>query len=89
MAVGECDCGECQTAYLDSAAPQNPKLRGSRGYIGRIEIRAAEDFGITVTLDQIDGKLYELYALALDLRPPFNRQLPERWTEKGRTITPM
>jgi hypothetical protein len=48
--IAECDCGECRTAYLDS--PQNPAVNGTRGYIGRIEIRTDNEFGITVTLDQ-------------------------------------
>lgn len=52
--VAVCDCGECRTAYLDG--PQTPSLQGTRGYIGRIEIRTDNDFGITVTLDQLDGK---------------------------------
>jgi hypothetical protein len=86
-AVAECDCGQCKTAYLDS--PQNPSLKGARGYIGRIEIRTNNDFGITVTLDQLDGKLSELYINAVDLSDEGSRPFPERWGEFAHTVMPM
>jgi hypothetical protein len=77
------------TVYLDSPKPQNPSLAGTRGYIGRIEIRTADDFGITVTLDQHDGRLSELYVDPLDLREPGGRILPDQWQETGHITTPM
>src|SRR5271156_5305587 len=73
--IAECDCGECRTAFLDS--PQNQSLRGTRGYIGRIEIRTNNEFGITVTLDHLDGKLSELYVNAVDLSDEGSRRFPE------------
>jgi hypothetical protein len=85
--VAECDCGECRTAYLDS--PQNQSLRGTRGYIGRIAIRTDNEFGITVTLDQLDGKLSELYVNAVDLSDEGSRPFPERWGELAHIVERM
>jgi hypothetical protein len=85
--VAECDCGECQTVFLDS--PQNPLFRGTRGYIGRIEITTNNKFGITVALDQLDGKLYGLYVNALDLTHEGSRPFPDRWVEIGHIVVPM
>lgn len=85
--VAECDCGECKTAYLDG--PQNTSLRGTRGYIGRIEIRTNNDFGITITLDQLDGKLSELYVNAVDLSDEGLRAFPEQWGEIAHIVEPM
>jgi len=48
---------------LSSEAPSKPNQRGTRGYIGRLDIRTDDNFGITITLDQYDGSLYELYIL--------------------------
>lgn len=87
--VGECSCGECNTVYLDSPSAQNPRLAGTRGYIGRIEIRTNDEFGITITLDQSGGKLSELYVSSLDLSPSGNRRIPAVWTEKARVVTKM
>jgi hypothetical protein len=87
--VGKCDCGECKTVYLDSAAPQNPSLHGTRGYIGSIEIRTTNGFGITVTLDQLDGKLSELFVNHVDLHDPGNRPFPEEWQELEHLVVPM
>jgi hypothetical protein len=80
--VTECNCGECQTAYLSS--PQNQAVAGTRGYIGRIEIRTDNDFGITVTLDQLDGRLSELYVNAVDLSDDDSRPFPDSWGENSR-----
>jgi hypothetical protein len=44
---------------------------------------------ITITLDQIGGKLYELYVNPLDLREAGDRRLPEHWQEKTHIVTPM
>ena len=85
--AAECDCGECRTVYLDSA--QNHSCRGTRGYIGRIEIRTNDEFGITVTLDQLDGKLSELYVNAVDLSDKGSRSFPERWEEIAHIVEPM
>jgi hypothetical protein len=87
--VAECDCGECKSVYLDSGTPQNPSARGTYGYIGRTEIRTTDDFGITVTLDQRDGKLEELYINYVDLSEAGNRRLPEEWHEVVHTTERM
>jgi hypothetical protein len=84
-----CNCGECNSVYLESDTPQNPSARGIHGYIGRTEIRTTDDFGITVTLDQRDGKLDELYINYLDLSADGNRRLPDRWSQAMRTTEPM
>jgi len=70
-------------------APQNPSARGTYGYIGRSEIRTTDEFGITVTLDQRDGKLDELYINCVDLSAAGNRTLPEEWNELVHTTEPM
>lgn len=85
--VAECDCGECRTAYLNG--PQNSTVKGTRGYIGRIEIRTNNDFGITVTLDQSDGKLSELYVNAVDLSDDGSRPFPKQWDELAHIVVPM
>lgn len=85
--VAKCDCGQCRTAYLEG--PQNASLNGTRGYIGRIEIRTDNDFGISVTLDQFDGKLSQLYVNALDLSDDGSRPFPERWGEVAHIVEPM
>lgn len=89
--VAQCDCGaeNCKTVYLGSPSPQNPSLTGTNGYIGRIEVVTIDDFMITITLDQKDGWLSELYVDFLDLREPGKRVPPDQWEEKGRTVTPM
>lgn len=85
--VAECDCGECRTAYLDS--PQNLAAKGTCGYIGRIEIRTDDEFGITITLDQLDGKLSELYVSAVDLSDDGSRPFPDHWGELAHIVEPM
>ncbi len=87
--VARCGCGRCKTVYLDSPLPQNPSLSGTKGYLGRIEISTTDDFLITVTLDQHDGKLSELYVDPLDLLEPGNRMLPDEWQEKSYVVTAM
>jgi hypothetical protein len=87
--VAKCDCGKCRTVYLDSSSPQNPSVAGTMGYTGRIEVRTDDDFLITITLDQRDGKLSELYVDPVDLNEPRNRILPEVWRETGHTVTRM
>jgi hypothetical protein len=64
-------------------------LQGLRGYIGRIEIRTNNDFGITVTLDQADGKLGELYVNAVDLSDESQRPFPEKWEEIAHIVEAM
>ena len=85
--IAECDCGECRTAYL--ASPQNRAVKNGRGYIGRIEIRTDNDFGISVTLDQLDGRLSELYVNAVDLSDDGSRPFPDRCGELAHIIEPM
>jgi hypothetical protein len=86
---GKCDCGQCRSVYLHSGAPQNPSLLGARGYIGRIEIRSVDDFGITITLDHINGALDELYVSYVDLGERGDRSLPEHWQEAARSTVAM
>src|ERR1022692_34207 len=52
--IAQCDCGKCRTVFLDSLLPQNPLLAGTKGWVGRIEIRTSDDFGITIALDQLN-----------------------------------
>ena len=85
--IAECDCGECRSVYLDG--PRNPALTGTVGYIGRIEIRTVNEFGITVTLDQLNGKLSELYVSAMDLSDDGTRSFPDKWDEIVRIVEPM
>ena len=87
--VAKCGCGRCKTIYLDSLLPQNPSMIGTKGYVGRIEITATDGFLITVTLDQRDGKLSELYVDPLDLCEPGSRVLPDKWQERSHVVTPM
>jgi hypothetical protein len=87
--VAKCDCGNCRSVYLDSDEPQNPSARGTHGYIGRMEIRTIDDFGVTVTLDQRDGRLDELYVNYVDLAAAGDRTLPENWKEIAHTTEPM
>jgi hypothetical protein len=75
--------------YLRSRAPQNPSLAGTLGYVGRIEITTTDNFLITITLDQKDGMLDELYVNPLDLLEPGNRILPRQWQEKSHTVISM
>lgn len=89
MVVARCGCGTCQSIYFDSPLPQNPSLAGTKGYIGRIEIMTSDGFLITVTLDQLDGRLSELYVNPLDLNEPGKRKLREVWEEKSHTVIPM
>lgn len=87
--IAECGCGMCKSIYLDSDRPQNPSVLGTFGYIGRTEIRTLDDFGITVTLDQRDGKLDELYVDYVDLSAAGDRVLPDEWIEAAHTTQPM
>jgi hypothetical protein len=89
MVVARCDCETCQTIYFDSPLPQNPSLAGTKGYIGRIEITTVDYFLITVTLDQLDGRIHELDVNPLDLIEPGTRTLADVWEEKTHTVTPM
>jgi len=89
LVVAQCGCGECRTVYLDSDRPQNASLRGTRGYIGRIEIRTTSDFGITITLDQFDGKLDELYVNYVDLSDDGHRPFPHDWDESTHLVQAM
>jgi hypothetical protein len=89
QAVAQCDCGNCRTIYVHSSAPQNPSFAGTKGYVGRIEIITTDNFMISITLDQIDGVLSELYVDPLDLLEPGDRPLPNQWQEKVHTAIPM
>lgn len=87
--TAECQCANCDTAYLEAESPQNPRLRGTKGYIGRIEIRTADSFGITITLDQHDGNLDQLYIDFLDLEEKGDRTRPSNWLELAHIYTRM
>jgi len=87
--VAECGCGECKTVYLDSIMSQNPLCKGTRGYIGRVDIRTTNGFGITVTLDQCDGKLSELYVNYVDLSDGGCRPFPLDWEESAHLVQAM
>jgi len=87
--VAQCDCGKCRTVFLDSLLPQNPMLAGTKGWVGRIDIRTCDDFGITVALDQLDGKLSGLYVDAIDLNDTGDRTFPAQWQEKEHITTAM
>jgi hypothetical protein len=87
--VAECDCGNCSAVYLEAEFPQIPHLHGTRGYIGRIEVRTNNDFGITVTLDQRDGRLDQLYVDFLDISEKGDRPRPLKWQEIAHAYTRM
>jgi hypothetical protein len=87
--IAQCDCGECRTVFLDSPTPQNPGLVGTKGWVGRIEIRTTDDFGITVALDQCDGNLSGLYVDALDLSEVGDRVFPDEWRETTHIVIGM
>ncbi|MGH7866530.1 MAG: hypothetical protein ACREP9_02600, partial [Candidatus Dormibacteraceae bacterium] len=86
---GKCDCGQCRSIYLHSEAPPNPSLLDARGYIGRIEIRTADDFGITITLGHSNGALDELYVNYVDLSEKGDRALQDHWQEVAHTTVGM
>jgi hypothetical protein len=48
-----------------------------------------DNFMITITLDQHDGMLSELYVNPLDLLEPGDRVLSDQWQEKTHTVVPM
>jgi hypothetical protein len=87
--VAQCDCGKCRTVFFNGSSPQNPLLVGTKGWVGRIEIRTTDDFGITVALDQLDGSLSGLYIDALDLSESGDRAFPDRWQEKAHIVARM
>src|SRR5438105_4069981 len=87
--VAACDCDDCKAIYLDSGCPQNPRAKGTLGYIGRVEIITTDDFMITITLDQGDGKLDELYFNYVDTSIRGGRKLSQSWIEKSRQVTSM
>jgi hypothetical protein len=68
------------SALLQAPEPEEPKLAGDRGYIGRIWITNLDDSIIEVRLTHINGRLNELFVLFVDPKHP-HRVLPERWTE--------
>jgi hypothetical protein len=81
--------GNMRTVELSNGKNPIPSLRGTRGYIGRIEARTADNFGITVTLDQYNGLLAELHIDFLDLQEPGNRAKPNEWKELVHIYTKM
>jgi hypothetical protein len=87
--IAQCDCGKCRTVFLDSPTPQNPRLAETKGWVGRIEIRTTDDFGITVALDQCDGNLSGLYVDALDLGEVGDRAFPDEWRETTHIVIGM
>jgi len=85
----ECDCGRCGTVYFEAASTQNLYLKGTKGYIGRVEIIILDEFLITVTLDQADGRLGELYIDFMDTSSQGDRLPPLRWQETTHIVTRM
>lgn len=72
--------GSSRSMRLSTDTPAKG-LAGTKGYIGRLDIRTSDNFGITVTLDQHDGHLYELYVDFLDLEDRGDRPRPLKWKE--------
>jgi hypothetical protein len=81
--------GNARTVKLSTGASPIPSLRGTNGYLGRVEIRTADNFGITITLDQHDGSLEELYVDFLDLEESGDRPRPREWQELAHVNTKM
>jgi hypothetical protein len=81
--------GNMRTMELSKGAIPISKLRGTKGYLGRIEVRTADNFGLTVTLDQYDGSLEELHVDFLDLQEPGDRPKPNEWQELVHIYTKM
>lgn len=81
--------GNMRTMELSKCAIPIPSLRGTKGYLGRIEVRTADNFGLTVTLDQYDGSLQELHIDFLDLQEPGDRFKPNEWQELAHIYTKM
>ena len=81
--------GNSRTMKLQLEAPPKQNQTGTKGYLGRLEIRTADNFGITVTLDQHDGWLDELYVDYLDLEERGDRLRPLEWKELAHICTKM
>jgi hypothetical protein len=87
--IEETVSGNSQTMKLFTEAPAKKKLSETKGYVGRLEIRTADNFGITVTLDQYNGLLDELYVDFLDLEEKGDRPRPLEWEELVHIYTSM
>jgi hypothetical protein len=87
--VAENITGNIRSMKLSQGPLQVLELRGTKGWIGRIEIRTADNFGITVTLDQHDGLLEELHVDFLDLDESGKRPQPDTWREIAHIYTKM
>ena len=81
--------GNSHTIRLHMEGPPKQNQGGTKGYLGRLEIRTADNFGITVTLDQHDGSLDELYVDYLDLEEMGDRPQPLKWEELAHICTKM
>ena len=87
--IAVCGCGKCGTIYFGNKLPQNPRLQGTRGYIGRIYINTTNEFFIEITLDQIDGNISELYVNYVDVSPAGDRTSPGLWKELSHKVEKM
>ncbi len=81
--------GNSRTMKLCMDGPPKQNQAGTKGYLGRLEIRTSDNFGITVTLHQHDGSLDELYVDYLDLEERGDRLRPLKWEELARVCTRM
>jgi hypothetical protein len=87
--LAESVVGNSRTMKLYTENPSRRDQRGTKGYIGRVEIRTADNFGITVTVDQHDGLPDELYVDFLDLEERGDRLPPAEWEELAHIYTRM
>lgn len=85
----ESSTGNMHTMKLSKGTFQVECLRGTKGYLGRIEMRTADNFGITVTLDHYDGSLKEFHVDFLDLEEPGDRPQHQEWLELAHVYTKM
>lgn len=64
-----------------------PHIRelGSAGFIGRVVIVTVDGSLIEVRLDQVNGRLQELFVLFVDPKQP-DRTLPDEWVETSHEV---
>lgn len=86
--VAEGPCDEGLSFLLHAPQPQHPNPGSAAGYIGRIVIWNNDNTFIEVRLDQVDGKLRELFVLFVDPKHP-QRGLPDSWVEVSHEATSM
>jgi len=82
------ECDEGLSILLKASEPENPKLGGTSGYIGRIWINTSDGCSVEIRLDHFHGSLRELFVLFVDPKDSSHR-LPERWTEVSHEAFPL